>query len=120
MRNARVCLLVSQSFCFHEGGGKGFPVEPSFGRVLALVNDKEAVCGGNVNVGKMCLKSPDARCNHKIKGAYVKKDTLYVRAAKGQQLTTVFGSYHLSTSNLKTDFVIIWLNWKKMRSRKTQ
>ena len=59
-----------------------------------------AVCGGNVNGGKVCLKSPDARCNHKIKGAYVKKNTLYVRAAKGSQLTTVFGSYHLSTSNL--------------------
>ena len=35
----------------------------------------------------------------------MKKDTLYVRAAKGQQLTTVFGSYHLSTSNLETDLV---------------
>ena len=87
------------------GGGKGFPVEPSFGRVLALVNDKEAVCGGNVNGGKVCLKPANASCNHKVKGAYVKEDTLYVRAAKGAQLTTVFGAYHLLTSNLETDLV---------------
>ena len=72
------------------GGGKGFPVEPNFGRVLALVNDAEAVCGGNINGGKVCLKSANASCNHNIEGAYVKRDTLYVRAAKGAQLTTVF------------------------------
>ena len=110
LREKRQSLSTSKSNILFSspnvgGGGKGFPVEPSFGRVLALVNDKEAVCGGNVNGGKVCLKSPDARCNHKIKGAYVKKDTLYVRAAKGSQLTTVFGPYHLSTSNLETDLV---------------
>ena len=88
-------------------GRKEFPVELIFTRAFALVHSKEAVCGGEVNVGKLCLKSADFGYNHNDTGAYVRNETLYLRAAKkgSQLLSAVFMSYQLDTSKIEKDLV---------------
>ena len=85
------------------------PLAPRCGRVFAYVPSAVHVCGGSVKGGKICLRTKsddDPACKgHEPGLVKVEDGTLYVRAAKGPTLTSVYDSYTLSAAKLSQDLL---------------
>ena len=79
------------------GLGEVNPLAPRCGRVFAYGPSASHVCGGAVKGGKVCLRlksEGDPACKgHEPGVVKVDDGTLYVRAAKGPMLTSVYDSY---------------------------
>ena len=96
------------------GLGGGNPLAPRCGRVFAYVPSAAHVCGGAVKGGKICLRvktDDDPACKSHAPGEIEVQDgTLFVRAAKGPSLTTVYDSYSLSAAKLSQDLLDFMVN----------
>ena len=90
------------------------PLAPRCGRVFAYVPSASHVCGGAVKGGKICLRvksEGDPACKgHEVGDVNVEDATLYVRAAKGPTLTSVYDSYSLSAAKLSQDLLDFLVN----------
>ena len=90
------------------------PLAPRCGRVFAYVPSASHVCGGAVKGGKICLRlkaDDDPACKGHDSGVTKMEDgTLFVRAAKGPALTTVYDAYTLSTTKLSRDLLDFLVN----------
>ena len=86
------------------GLGGGNPLAPRCGRVFAYVPSASHVCGGAVKGGKICLRlksEDDPACKgHEPGSVKVEDGTMYVHAAKGPTLTTMYDSYSLSATTI--------------------
>ena len=90
------------------------PLAPRCGRVFAYVPSASHVCGGAVKGGKICLRlksDEDPACkSHEAGEVEVTDPTLYVRAAKGPGLTTVYDSLSLPAEKLSQDLLDFLIN----------
>ena len=95
-------------------GGVVNPLAPRCGRVFAYVPSAAHVCGGAVKGGKICLRvkaDDDPACkSHEPGQMKVEDGTMYVRAAKGPSLTTVYDSYSLSAAKISQDLLDFLVN----------
>ena len=90
------------------------PLAPRCGRVFAYVPSASHVCGGAVKGGKICLRLKDendpACKGHDSGSVKIEDATLFVRAAKGPALTTVYDSYTMSAGKLSQDLLDFLIN----------
>ena len=116
-RLAQLRANRGKSSLFPESPG-GFggvdPLAPRCGRVFAYVPSAAHVCGGAVKGGKICLRlksDQDAACKgHEQGQVKVEDGTVYVRAAKGPTLTSVYDSYALSAAKISQDLLDFLVN----------
>jgi len=87
---------------------------PRCGRVFAYVPSAVHVCGGAVKGGKICLRlksDDDPACKgHETGPVKVEDGTMYVRAAKGATLTSVYDSFSLSATKISQDLLDFLVN----------
>ena len=105
----------SSLFPDSPGGFGGVnPLAPRCGRVFAYVPSASHVCGGAVKGGKICLRlksDDDPVCKgHETGPVQVRDGTLYVRAAKGPALTSVYDAYTLPATRLSQDLLDFLVN----------
>ena len=85
------------------------PLAPCCGWVFAYVPSASHMCGGAVKGGKICLwvkSDEDPACkSHELGSMKVEDGTMYVCAAKGPTLTTVYDSYSLSAAKISQDLL---------------
>ena len=97
------------------GGLEGVnPLTPRCGWVFAYIPSASHLCGGAVKGGKICLhlkSEDDPACKgHDPGPVQVEDGTLYVCAAKGPMLTSVYDSYALLATQLSQDLLDFLVN----------
>ena len=82
--------------------------------MLAYVPSAAHICGGTVKGGKICLctkSDNDPACKGHEPGLMKVEDgALYVQAAKGPMLTSVYDSYSMSATKLSQDLLDFLVN----------
>ena len=90
------------------------PLAPHCRRVFAYVPSAAHMCGGAVKGGKICLRlksDEDPACKgHEPGPVKVEDATVYLRAAKGPTLTSVYDSHSLAAGKLSQDLLDFLVN----------